>query len=361
MLKKIYKIIIFSLFFTSVGVIAGTFTPDPSSPGPSFYTLSDIYNKISSSTFSGVDQSVHSFNPAESPSNKFFTLTDIWNAIPPLKTLVPGDLNSGILPAGIYTATTDLMDIEPGLRSYLIATGTSIFGVVGRCAPPPLINLGNGLIGYWPGDNDTNDYSGNSNNASWTIGSQSYAAGKFSQAFSFNGAREVSLNMNNMPSQRIYSVSVWAKASQLNMRNGQMVGWGHDWSSDTFTLMIGGGDNYGDVSSNQLMVLNGYWKGTGYYLNDLNWHHFAATADGSSLKVYVDGVLVPNSLTLDGTMNSYFHLGHFPGGYYRSGESGAPFLRYYYGLVDETAIWNRALSESEILNLYNGGAGRTLN
>ena len=357
MLNKIYKIIIFSLLFISVGVMAGTFTPDPSSPNASFYTLTDIQNKISSSTFV---LSPHSFTPTTTPASTFITLTDLWNSI---NWQTPN--NSGVLTAGFY-ATSSLVTGEANLIPENIATGTSVFGVVGNCAlvgpseSQIVSGLRSGLIGYWPGDNNTNDNSGNSNNASWTIGSASYSTGMFGQAFSFNGNGEVSLNMNNMPSQRIYSVSVWAKASQLNMRNGQMIGWGHDWSSDTFALLIGGADSYGDVNSNQLVVLNGYWKGTGYFLNDLNWHHFAATADGSTLKVYVDGVLVPNSLTLDGSMSSYVHLGHFPGGYYRSGESGAPFLRYYYGLVDESAIWNRTLSEGEVLNLYNSGTGRSL-
>ena len=32
---------------------------------------------------------------------------------------------------------------------------------------------------------------------------------------------------------------------------------------------------------------------------------------------------------------------------------------FFPGLVDELTIWNRALSSSEIQNLYNGGQGKT--
>ncbi|MEI6528302.1 MAG: LamG domain-containing protein [bacterium] len=348
-----------AILFT-LSAFAGSLTPTIS-PGTFAYTLSDINNRISSSTFS---VSSHAYNPELIPAGTFLTLAELWNNIPSHKTINP---DSSILEKGIYPTAT-LSDIDTDLQPANIATGTSLFGVVGTYVPPAcqptegqiVSGLRAGMIGYWPGNDNTDDNSGNSNNASWTIGSAAYSAGKFANAFAFNGAREVSLNMNNMPTQEIFSVSVWAKASQLNMRNGQMIGWGHDWSADTFALMIGGGDSYGDVSSNQLMVLNGYWKGTGYHLTDLNWHHFAATANGTTLNVYVDGVKVPNSLTVDGTMSAYTHLGHFPGGYYRSGESGAPFLRYYYGDVDEGAIWNRTLTETEIANLYNAGSGRSL-
>ncbi len=238
----------------------------------------------------------------------------------------------------------------------------NVSGQCGYTAPGNFTAIRTGLISYYTGDNNANDYSGRSNNAAWTIGSASYnSSGKINQSFYFNGQSEVSLTMSGMPSQKIYSVSVWAKADRLTMRNGQMFGWGHDWSSDTFALMIGGADSYGDVLSNQLVVLNGYWKGTGYYLNDLNWHNYVAVADNTNLYVYVDGVKTPNNLTVDGTISSFVHLGHFPGGYYRGGESGAPFLRYYYGSVDEALFWNRTLNTSEIAQLYNSGNGLSLN
>jgi hypothetical protein len=229
-----------------------------------------------------------------------------------------------------------------------------------------LVNLRVGLLGYWKSENGTTDSSGNSNTGSWT-GTATYANGKFGQSFAFNGTdREVSVTMNNMPSQETFTVSVWAKANRLTMRNGNMFGWGHDWSADTFSLMIGGMDGYGDVLSNQLVLLNGYnggWKGTGYFLNDLNWHHFLATANNTTLNVYVDGVRVPNALTVggDAVMNSLVHIGHWPGGYYQSGQSGFPYLRYYDGNIDEAAMWNRVLTSTEIANLYNDGNGRQLN
>lgn len=342
-------IIVLSTALLLIGFVsAGELTPT-NPPGTSYVTLSDIYNKISNNSYATTSRI---FKPITSPAGTFNILEDIYDLIP---TINPDNIIAGNTILGIQ-GNYDISNLTPENIREGIAFGTSTVGI----KTDIIASLRSGLIGYWPGNNNTDDNSGNGNNASWAIGSASYNTGVFDQAFSFDGAGEVSLNLNNQVSQNIYSASVWAKASRLNMRNGQMIGWGDDWSSNTFSLMIGGGDNYGDVSSNQLMVLEGYWKGTGYFLTDLNWHHFAAVADGVNLKVYVDGVQTPNTLSLNGTLSSFFHIGHFPGGYYRAGESGAPYLRYYYGDVDETAIWDRALSNQEIIDLYNSGSGRSL-
>ena len=112
------------LLFTSVGVIAGSFTPSPDSPDSSFFTLSDIRNKITDPDYS---YSEHSFSPVTLPASTFTTLTEIWDAIS-WKTLN----NSGTVEAGFY-ATTSLDIVEPNLLSANIASGTSVFGVEGSC------------------------------------------------------------------------------------------------------------------------------------------------------------------------------------------------------------------------------------
>ena len=115
-------------FFTLT--FAGTFTPAPATPNAGPYTLADIYNQISSSTYA---YSAHSFAPAGSPDSNgtFLTLSQIWNSIQ-WKTLN----NSGTLDAGLY-ATSSLADAEPNLVAGNIATGTTIFGITGRCTPAP--------------------------------------------------------------------------------------------------------------------------------------------------------------------------------------------------------------------------------
>jgi hypothetical protein len=130
MFKQVYHLIIISTLFLTAFVLAGTFTPNPASPDSSFYTLSDIYNKISSSTFSGVDEGSHSFNPTENPNSTFTTLSSIWDSIQ-----WPSLNNFGTIDAGFY-ATSSLAEAEPNLIAGNIATGTSVFGVEGSCNGP---------------------------------------------------------------------------------------------------------------------------------------------------------------------------------------------------------------------------------
>ena len=125
MLKKIYSLIIIAtLFFLGI-VFADV-------PEPGLYTLSDIYSKITDGDYS---YSAHEFAPITGPASTFKTLTEIWEAIPPFKTLVENDLDTGIFPAGIYSTDTDLSLIDTDLVASNIATGTMMFGVEGTYEP----------------------------------------------------------------------------------------------------------------------------------------------------------------------------------------------------------------------------------
>jgi hypothetical protein len=72
------------------------------------------------------------------------------------------------------------------------------------------------------------------------------------------------------------------------------------------------------------------------------WYHITFTFDGSTFKIYVNGVL-ENSIVHTGTMQSI--TGWDIGG--RPGAVSFP------GLIDEVSIYNRALSDAEIQALCN--------
>ncbi|MHC4642137.1 MAG: lamin tail domain-containing protein, partial [Planctomycetota bacterium] len=71
------------------------------------------------------------------------------------------------------------------------------------------------------------------------------------------------------------------------------------------------------------------------------WVHIAGTNDGSSLKLYVNGKLKASasSTGLTGVINNAY-LGHDTISSY-----------YYYGLIDDVRIYNRAMSESEFQDI----------
>ena len=79
------------------------------------------------------------------------------------------------------------------------------------------------------------------------------------------------------------------------------------------------------------------------------WYHVAQTSDGNSLKLYVNGQyespLYISSVN-DGTINSSQPL-RIGGG----APSGTPPF-WFAGVIDDIRIYNRALSEAEIKQLY---------
>src|SRR5262249_7873765 len=80
------------------------------------------------------------------------------------------------------------------------------------------------------------------------------------------------------------------------------------------------------------------------------WSHLAETYDGSSLKLYVNGVLV-SSRALTGSITT-------SGSPLRIGGNSV-WGEYFNGLIDEVRVYNRALSQGEVqadLNTPVGGA-----
>ncbi|MHC4284536.1 MAG: LamG-like jellyroll fold domain-containing protein, partial [Planctomycetota bacterium] len=76
-------------------------------------------------------------------------------------------------------------------------------------------------------------------------------------------------------------------------------------------------------------------------INPNEWYHVAGTNDGSDMKLYIDGQLKDSdSSTGFLGVNSNAYIGYEP---------VSPL--YYYGLIDDIRIYNRAISESEFQNI----------
>lgn len=87
----------------------------------------------------------------------------------------------------------------------------------------------------------------------------------------------------------------------------------------------------------------------GQVLTAFDWTHYAATWDGVALRVYVNGVEVGQ---VSGGATSY-SVSTASIGLNVGGSADA-------GIVDQIAKWNRALTDSEIIALYNGMSGQPI-
>ena len=81
-----------------------------------------------------------------------------------------------------------------------------------------------------------------------------------------------------------------------------------------------------------------------------NWHFVVGIYDGSEMVLYVDGIpTLPYYISgdIDIASSHIMHIGHDPWH-----DPSLPY-RFYSGVIDEVRIYNRALSQSEVTELYN--------
>jgi hypothetical protein len=99
----------------------------------------------------------------------------------------------------------------------------------------------------------------------------------------------------------------------------------------------------------------------GTTVNDNAWHHIALVSSGSAYSLYVDGAaetLTTSSGSNNGAwVNTISSVDNTTiGASRRTGISGGS-----QALIDEVAIWDSALTSSQISQVYNGGLPPNLN
>ncbi len=227
----------------------------------------------------------------------------------------------------------------------------------------------NGLVGYWPFNGNANDESGNGNNG--TVNGATLTADRFGQtnkAYDFNGTNNKiriphsnSLQLNNGA-----TFSLWARIDTMNF----------DIGSNEFAARLidkstpGGADGYlidfnhrttspnpayfnlcSQGSSRLRTIIGGSAILTNCINPYSNWTHWIITFNDGILKSYINGFLSDSSLTSSSTIQQ--NLNDLVFGYATSGSSNT----WLNGQLDDIGIWNRALSECEVTDLYNTQLG----
>ena len=82
------------------------------------------------------------------------------------------------------------------------------------------------------------------------------------------------------------------------------------------------------------------------------WYHVVGVADGSNIKMYVNGELQTATNSYDGTLatpDSDFEIGKYPTA------PTLPASYHWYGQISNVAVFNTGLSQSQVTTLYNNG------
>ena len=211
----------------------------------------------------------------------------------------------------------------------------SVLTISSRAIQPPA-----GLVSWLPGDGNASDIVGGNHGTLW--GDATFAPGIVGQAFKFAGSGHV--DMGDVADFEITSTGSMSITGWINMseHNDAYIVRKFDEVSPDFgwNISVTGSLRYEIVNADDRRSI----ETTG--VDDNQWHHFAATHDGSAgeMNLYVDGVLRGSATENFAAIND--------GGIPVTIGEGLP------GLVDEVAFFNRALSAAEVKAIYDaGGAG----
>ena len=200
----------------------------------------------------------------------------------------------------------------------------------------------NGLVGWWPFNGNANDESGNGNNG--TVNGAILTADRFgnsNMAYSFDGIDNyIQVQTQSQIAQNSnYSWSFWFNSLTSDF-NGTFIG------SYTYFVKLGHvslpGLFYKDEQGNETNTF--YVQ---HYFNVLPlsnfWNHLVVVKSGNTIEIFLNGLSIGSTTTYGFANFSPNHLTKF----------GNQYTDYYNGKLDDIGIWNRALSQQEISDLYN--------
>jgi hypothetical protein len=220
--------------------------------------------------------------------------------------------------------------------------------------------LVDGLVGYWSFDDGTaSDQSGHGNHGT-IVGNPQVVNGKMGNAMDFNGDDGIEIaSSSSLELPNAFTVACWVypRATKDAAGNdhagvvwkGSLIGWGSDVYNYRVATVDDAGITFGACGGG----VESHFKDSVCLDPFENWHFLAYTADGSVGIGYADGVEVGNradAITYDTLPDQPVRIGWSQG---RGGDVNT--LVYFDGIIDEVAIYNRALGTSEVLAVMEQG------
>jgi hypothetical protein len=215
-----------------------------------------------------------------------------------------------------------------------------------------------GLVGYWPFNGNANDESGNGNNG--TVNGATLTTdrnGNVNRAYSFNGVSDFINVPSNTGLNLIgnFTLSAWVKLANSSISNSS---YEHHFILSKNGGITGQGTWHMALESQTNQPFQIHYNadpcfcsntmgGANSQINDINWHliNISYNSTNQELKYFLDGNLVYTSTQFNYTnqITTYDLL---------IGKENIGVPGFFNGKIDDIGIWNRALTQQEITNLF---------
>ena len=205
------------------------------------------------------------------------------------------------------------------------------------------------LVSYWKFDEGSGtkayDYMKLNNGTLMNMETVDWVTGKYGKALKFDGVNEyvdcgskASLNLN------AFSITVWVNPTSVSGYKTIVRKAGASSADTNYALDLDSGNTkvrffVYDTSGNYHGVM-----ATTKSVSLNKWTHIAATYDGTTFKVYINGTQDATTATWSGSIKTTT-------GSLKIGSSTSS--NYFNGTIDEVKIWNRSLTQEEITKVYN--------
>jgi len=208
--------------------------------------------------------------------------------------------------------------------------------------------LWDGLLAYYTADNTVNDALGTYNGT--LVNGATYGTGKINQGFDLDGVNDyVSIPSGTFNPSGDYTISQWINSEPIASNSSRGIFFvGGNLTTNTISVYL-----FNNAGTTYIRLINSNNSTFQLIQSTIpsfnNFHHIAGIKNTTDNKyyLYVNGVLVSQDtitvnfvpISLSTTIGSL-------------GPSYASFL----GKIDEVGLWDRALTPTEVTELYNSGA-----
>ena len=208
----------------------------------------------------------------------------------------------------------------------------------------------NGLVGWWGFNGNAQDGSGNGNHG--TVNGATLTTDRFGNqngAYDFDGMNDF-INVADHPDLRLvntnFTLSTWYKVHSFGLPDRMFISkTDGPGSTNKWILMKVAVVNGGPAASFHTNGILGNFHLMGASPENSDWHQLIVRNNGGVFELFEDAVLIATSSTIQmQSSNLDIRIG---------GDEINGGGHWHFGKLDDIGIWNRALTQQEITNLYN--------